>query len=195
MKIILASNNQNKINEIKNILNTEIYSLNDLDIDIEIEEFGQTFEQNALIKCQAISNLYPNDIIIADDSGLCVETLNGAPGVYSARFAIENPEYADNRDLTNNLKLLAALENNENRQAKFVCSICVLHPILGIEILRGEVAGTIASDIQGSQGFGYDPIFINNGQRFSELTREQKNQISHRAQALAKLKECAKCTI
>ncbi len=184
MRIILASNNRGKIEELKSLIETEIYSLDDIGFTEDIEEFGHTFEQNALIKAQAISKLYPNDIVISDDSGLCVTALDNAPGVYSKRFS----GATDNVDAANNQYLLEQMKTIEDRSAKFVTVLCIYAPALEIyQFFRGEVNGEIASDISGEGGFGYDPVFIHNNMRFSQLTREQKNSVSHRGNALKKL--------
>ncbi len=184
--IILATNNKHKVNELKDILDyQDIKSLQDLNLDIEIIENGVTFEQNSLIKAQAIAKLYPDDIIIADDSGICVDVLGGAPGVYSARFS----NAKENTDYNNNLKLLKELENEENREAKFVCCICCVIPNKEPLFFRGELKGRVNTKLGTKEGFGYDPLFIVNDKLVSDMTSEEKNKISHRAIALNKLKD------
>lgn len=183
--IILATNNSHKVKELKDIIDyQEIKSLKDLNLDIEIEENGTTFEQNSLIKAQAIAKLYPNDIIIADDSGICVDALNGAPGVYSARYA----DKTEDADYHNNLKLLEALKDETNRQAKYVCCICCIVRNQEPLFFSGELHGEVNTSLNTKEGFGYDPLFIVNNQLVSDMSREEKNKISHRAIALNKLK-------
>ena len=130
MRIILASNNKGKIKELKDKLGSkyEVLSLVDVNITEDIEEFGITFEQNALIKAQYVSKKYPKDLVIADDSGLEVDYLKGNPGVYSARFAEGEEGYEENKDLTNTKKLLRKLDGDDNRNAKFVTVLCVIKP-------------------------------------------------------------------
>lgn len=185
MRIILATNNQNKVKEMANILDREVYSLKDLDYNIDIEETGTTFKENAYIKAHAISEKYPFDIVISDDSGLEVDALNGAPGVYSARYSFEQTDSA------NNELLLKNLEGIKNRKARFVCMICV--------IINGEAfyfdglfEGEIATSATGNAGFGYDPIFLYNEKSVASLTSVEKNKISHRAKALKKVSEFLK---
>ncbi len=186
MQIILASNNQNKVDELKSILNIEILSLTDIGFTQEIEEFGHTFEQNALIKAQAIAKLYPDSIIISDDSGLEVDYLNGAPGVYSKRFA--NASY--DVDRKNNELLLHKMQGVNERFAQFRTVLCVYNAKSEIcNFYNGIVRGEIATKLSGDNGFGYDPLFVYQGTSFGKLTKEQKNQVSHRARAITKMLE------
>lgn len=190
-KLIVASNNQNKINEIKTILqdvNIEVCSLRDENIDIEVEETGMTFMENAFLKAEAIFNLKKDCYVLADDSGLSVEYLNGEPGIYSARYAGEH-----GNDQKNNEKLLKKLEgvSKENRKAKFICAmVLILDSNKHIKV-QGEVEGTILEKVTGNAGFGYDPLFYAEEfqKSFAEITKEEKNSISHRGRALKKLKE------
>ncbi len=187
MKIFLATGNKHKIKEIEKIFkmdNVEILSIND-GIEIpEVEEDGTTFEENSKKKALEIAK-FTNMITIADDSGLCVDALNGAPGVYSARYAGEH-----GNDLDNNKKLVKELQGIENRKARFVAVITLAKPTGETYSFRGEVEGEIIDNPQGTEGFGYDPHFFMKeyGKTLAEIP-EIKNKISHRARALEKLKE------
>lgn len=186
MEYILASNNQGKINELKSMLGIEIKSLNELGFNDDIEEFGVTFEQNALIKAQAIAKVYPDAIVISDDSGLEVRALDYAPGVYSKRFsgATENVDDANNR------LMLEQMEGVTDRYARFRTTLCVYSEKYDLcHFFNGKVEGTIGFKIDGQNGFGYDPLFIYNGKSFANFTNQEKNQVSHRADALRKLIE------
>lgn len=187
MKIFLATGNKHKIKEIEKIFkmdNVEILSIND-GIEIpEVEEDGTTFEENSKKKALEIAK-FTNMITIADDSGLCVDALGGAPGVYSARYAGEH-----GNDLDNNKKLVKELQGVENRKARFVCVITLAKPTGETYSFRGEVEGDIIDVPQGTEGFGYDPHFFMKeyGKTLAEIP-EIKSKISHRARALEKLKE------
>ncbi len=191
MKIIAATSNAGKIREIKKIFcdeNIEILSMGEIGIDIEIEENGKTFEENALIKARTISNM-TKEIALADDSGLCVEALGGAPGIYSARYAGENATDAERIE-----KLLTELSTQQNRKAKFVSVIALTFPD-GVELTAdGEVHGQIADKAYGDCGFGYDPVFISDelGKTFGVASADEKNSISHRARALNKMYQMIK---
>lgn len=194
MELILASRNKKKIREVETILaghfpGIHILSLDDIGYVGDIEENGTTFEENALIKAHvamaASGNRYA---AIADDSGLAVDALNGAPGVYSARYAGGHGDDAANNALL--LKNLAHLPV-EQRTARFVCCIALVYPD-GKEItVRGVTEGLILDQARGEGGFGYDPYFYYEpfGKTFSELTADEKNAISHRGKAIAKLAE------
>lgn len=188
MKIIFASQNKGKIKEVKAIFNNshfEIVSLFDLGNNIEIEETGETFRDNALIKAQTVYELYKQPIV-SDDSGLMIEQLDGRPGVISARYAGEGCTFADN-----NLKVIGELsEFPEPHKAKFV-STAIFYDGNNIIESVGELHGIIIKEQRGSGGFGYDPIFIPDGydKTISELDFELKNKISHRAKSFEKLKE------
>ena len=186
MKIIAATGNAGKIKAIKKIfsdVNIEILSMGEIGIDIEIEENGTTFEENALIKARTISKM-TGEIALADDSGLCVDAMGGAPGIYSARYA-----GADATDSQRIEKLLEELKDEENRKAKFVSVIAMVFPDGNELTADGEVHGQIAKGVHGEGGFGYDPVFISDelGKTFGEATSEEKNSISHRARALDKM--------
>ena len=197
MKLILASRNKKKIREVEAILanhfpGIHILSLDDVGYVGDIEENGETYEENALTKAhtavEAGKGIYP---AIADDSGLSVDALNGAPGVYSARYAGGHGDDAANNALL--LKNLARV-SAEERTARFVCCIALVYPD-GREItVRGETEGLIIDEARGEGGFGYDPYFYYEpfGKTFSEMTAEEKNAISHRGKAIAKVAEILK---
>ncbi len=197
MKLILASRNKKKIREVEALLaqyieGVQILSLDDIGFEGDIEEDGTTFEENALIKARTAMKAADDRIAaIADDSGLSVDALNGAPGVYSARYAGGHGDDAANNALL--LRNLATVPSHE-RTARFVCCIACVFPD-GREItVRGETEGRIIDDARGDGGFGYDPYFYYEpyGKTFAELTAEQKNAISHRGKAVAKLAEALK---
>lgn len=181
--IILASNNKDKIKEVKEILKDfEIVSLKEAGIDLDVEENGTTFEENALIKARAVAKL-TGKITMADDSGLEIDALNKEPGVYSARYMGHDTSY----DIKNQ-SLIDRLEGveGEDRSGRFVCAIAICFPD-GREIVkRGTMEGLIAKEIKGNNGFGYDPIVYlpEYGKTSAELDPEEKNKISHRGKAL-----------
>lgn len=184
MEYILASNNQGKVDELKSMLGIEIKSLNDLGYSDDIEEFGLTFEQNALIKAQAIAKVYPDAIVISDDSGLEVRALDYAPGVYSKRYSGATTDV----DKANNLLMLKEMEGQTDRYARFRTTLCVYSEKHELCLFfNGIVEGQIGTEIDGENGFGYDPLFIYNGKSFASLTKTEKNQVSHRSAALTKL--------
>ncbi|MDE6005061.1 MAG: RdgB/HAM1 family non-canonical purine NTP pyrophosphatase [Oscillospiraceae bacterium] len=187
MKIVMATNNKNKLKEARDIFNSlgiEIISQKEAGISIEPEENGKTFAENALIKAHAVHDLLKCPVI-ADDSGLCVDALDGRPNVYSARYAPEGQQCQ---------KLLQELENipENQRTAQFVAVIAFVDKN-GKEILcEGVCHGAIGFEEKGSNGFGYDPVFLYQGKSFAELSAEEKNAISHRGLALRKLYEIIK---
>ena len=188
MKIVVATKNKGKIREIKAILSDERYevlSMSDLGIDVEVEENADTFTGNATKKAVEIMKLC-NEITLADDSGLVVEALNGAPGVYSARYAGEHGD-----DLQNNLLLLKNMENETNRKAKFVCAMALAFPNGKIINVEGEFHGLIDYEMKGTGGFGYDVLFYlpEYGMTSAEISSEEKNKISHRSKALQLIKD------
>lgn len=200
MKIVFATNNQHKLDEIRDILGKkfEIVSLNDIGCHEDIPETGTTLEQNAIQKAEYIYRKYGLSCF-ADDTGLEVDALNGAPGVYSARYA--GGEGHDSE--ANMQKLLKELGENNNRKARFRTVIALLLKDEGkkeqgckdspcdAQLFEGIVNGSIAREKHGTEGFGYDPIFVPDGyeQSFAELGVEIKNKISHRARAVKKLAE------
>lgn len=187
MELLLASNNKNKLNELKQILSAhfEVFSLEQKGIISEPEETGSTFAENSFIKARAAMEK-SGICSIADDSGLVVECLNGEPGVFSSRYAGEKAD--DNK---NNMLLLKNMENMQNRRAKFVCAITLIYPDYTVLTASGECEGEILTSPEGNNGFGYDPVFYISeyGKTFAELDIEIKNKISHRAKALANLSE------
>ncbi len=185
MEIIFATNNENKTREIRNILGSSfrLLSLNDLNIGEEIPEDGSTLESNALHKARYIFKKF-NRSVFADDTGLEIDILNGLPGVKSARFAGENKNSDANID-----KVLLLMGKSENRNARFRTVIALIFE--GREsVFEGVVEGRIINERRGSDGFGYDPVFIPDGESrtFAEMTLEEKNRISHRARAFEKLR-------
>lgn len=186
MKIVLASSNKKKIAELSDIISNlfeekiEILTLKDVGISDEIVEDGNSFAENALIKARAAAK--SGMIGVGDDSGLSVNALNGAPGIFSARYAGEH-----GNDELNNKKLLENMENINNREAAFVCCIACVFPD-GREdiVVHGYINGEILKEYRGSGGFGYDPIFYlkEYGKTMAELEPHEKNKISHRSNAL-----------
>jgi XTP/dITP diphosphohydrolase len=190
MKIVLATNNKHKIEEIKDILSDpqlEILTLNDFKDFPKIEETGKTLEENAILKTQAIYQ-FTKLISLADDSGLEVDALDGAPGVLSSRFAGQHCSYKDN-----NMKLLSLMKNipPEKRGATFVCVVAIAKDLDNIRTVRGEVRGIITTEERGESGFGYDPVFYlpELDKTFAQLSFKEKNEKSHRAFAFRKAKE------
>lgn len=190
MELIAATGNQGKVKEIRAILGKlgfEIFSLRDMKIETEIEENGESFEENALIKARTIAKM-TKKAVIADDSGLCVDALGGAPGIYSARYAGENAT-----DEMRIQKLLESMKNvpSEDRGAHFVCAVALVLPDGREFTVRGCVYGHIALAPEGNGGFGYDPVFCSDetGRIFACMSAEEKNAISHRSRALKKLAE------
>ncbi|MDY3266019.1 MAG: non-canonical purine NTP diphosphatase [Phocaeicola sp.] len=184
-KLVFATNNAHKLDEIRAILGNkmEILSLNDIDCHADIPETADTLEGNAALKAQYIYKNFGLDCF-ADDTGLEVEALNGAPGIYSARYA--GGEGHDSE--ANMKKLLAEMEGKENRKARFRTAICLIED--GKEhLFEGIVNGEIIQERRGGSGFGYDPVFVPEGytETFAEMGNDEKNKISHRARAVAKL--------
>ena len=184
MKIVLASRNKHKIIEWQNTLakfvdGVEILSLDDVGVYGEIEEDGDTFKENAKIKAMAAAK--SGYISVGEDSGLAVNALDGAPGVYSARYAGDHGD-----DDANNAKLLRKLADKKDRSAKFVCTIACVDEKGDTHYFVGETDGVIIDEKRGDGGFGYDPLFYYEplSKTFSELTAEQKNAVSHRGKAI-----------
>ena len=201
MKFVAATNNAHKLAEMRRILERmghTVVSQSEAGVHIEPDETGKTFSENSVIKAQAICDAcgFPT---VADDSGLCVDALSGAPGVYSARYAGVHGD-----DDANNKKLLREMVGVEQarRGAKFVSAVCVCLPGGAHEVYLGECPGSIGFDERGTNGFGYDPLFIptevgvgascvpNTERRtYAQLSADEKDAISHRARALAKLEQ------
>lgn len=189
-KLIFATTNEGKVTEVRSILkdlDCEIVSLKDIDLDIDIVEDGDTFEENAAIKARAIMEL-TGEMVLADDSGLEVDYLNKAPGIYSARFLGKDTSYkVKNQYIID--KLAEAKE--KERSARFICAVAFASPGGYITVTRGTIEGFIGYEEKGGNGFGYDPIFYlpEYNCTTAELSTEKKNEISHRAQALREMKE------
>ncbi len=186
-KIVLATNNQNKLREVRQILTPlgiEVLSQKEAGTHANPEENGTTFAANAEIKARAVFEEIGLPVI-ADDSGLCVDALDGAPGVYSARFAPEGALCS---------KLLSVMQDvpEGQRTARFVTAIALIDADGTLQICEGECCGTIGYEERGTNGFGYDPVFMYGDRSFAELSAEEKNQVSHRANALKKLYEVLK---
>lgn len=189
-RLVFATGNQGKMREIREILGEsipEILSMKEAGIDIDIVEDGTSFEENALIKARAVSRA-ASIMAMADDSGLEVDCMGGAPGIYSARFLGEDTSY----DIKNHYIIDKAMQVPlEERTARFVCAIACVLPDGREWVIRGTVEGRIHDRQAGENGFGYDPIFFlpERGMTTAELPREEKNAISHRGRALRAMKE------
>ncbi len=186
MTLVLATGNKHKVREVREILDPEgitVIGADEAGGMPEVEEDRPTFAENAAKKAVECARAL-HKTVLADDSGLAVDALNGAPGVYSARYAGEHGNHPANID-----KVLRELNGVENRRARFVCVLAVASPEGRIETVEGQVVGRIAQIPQGTRGFGYDPIFIPDGyeKTFAQLPAETKNKLSHRGDALRKL--------
>lgn len=188
-KIVVATNNSHKLKEIKEILKGyEILSLKDIDFNDDIVEDGNSFEENSLIKARTVHNYLKSKkldyIVMADDSGICADALNGEPGIYSARYAGEHDDKANRK------KLIKELEGKD-KTAYFNCTIVLYYPDDKYKVFEGKTYGIIINEEKGDSGFGYDPIFYSNdlNKTFGEATEEEKNRVSHRGRALEKMKE------
>ena len=188
-KIVFATGNQGKLREVKKILadlNVDIVSMKEEGIQIDVDENGTTFAENAQIKATAIG-AHTDAIVLADDSGLVIDALNGEPGIYSARYLGEDTSYR-----IKNQNLIDRLEGvpDEKRTARFVCAIAAALPDGTVLHTEGTIEGIIGYEERGENGFGYDPIFCvpKLGQTTAELTDDEKNAISHRGSALEKMK-------
>lgn len=183
MKIILASNNKGKIREVRKVLGEgfEVFALADVGFTDEIEEDGNSFEENAFIKVHAIAEKFGEYVIIADDSGICANALGGEPGIYSARYCGEH-----GKDEENNKKLLQNLSDKDDKSAYYACSIAARLPSGEEFAVFGRCDGVITENAAGNGGFGYDPIFYlpQFNKTMAELTDDEKNSISHRGEAL-----------
>lgn len=189
MKCVVFTNNKGKLSELQLLLqqlNFSVYGYRDITKkEIDVVEDGSTFHENAFKKVSALSS-YSNDILIADDSGLEIDVLNKEPGVYSARYGGE--------DLTDHDRCLYVLEKMKNhtyRKARFQCVLAIIMPDKSHFFVQGTCEGTLATTVKGENGFGYDPIFIPLGHEktFGELGNQLKHSLSHRAKAMAKLKD------
>ncbi len=190
-KIVFATGNANKMREIREILGEENYdikSMKESDINIDIVEDGNTFEENSLIKARAVAKYASDAIVLADDSGLEIDALNKEPGIYSARYMGEETSY----DIKN-ANLIDRLDGVEkkDRSARFVCAVSAVFPDGTESVVRGTIEGYIGWEPMGTNGFGYDPIFYlwDKDVSTASLSPEDKNAISHRGQALRMIKE------
>lgn len=189
MNIIIASNNKGKIKEFKKILEPlgyNVFSQSEAGVNIEVEETGTTFEENAKLKARAIYNL-KHTAVLADDSGIVVDYLNGEPGIYSARYMGLQTDEERRRCVLYKMKDA----KKEDRTARYVCCICYIEENGKENIVNGIWEGIVADKEYGENGFGYDPIFMPNGsdKTVAQMLPEEKNTISHRAMAIQKLKE------
>lgn len=190
-RIVFATGNQDKMKEIRMILSDlgmPIYSMKEVGVEMDIVEDGTSFEENAEIKARAVARVLTDDIILADDSGLEIDYLDKAPGIYSARFAGEDTSY----DVKNRI-FLDRLEGvpDEQRTARFVCAVAAVFPDGSARTVRGTIEGRIAHEILGENGFGYDPIFYvpEYGCTTGEMSVELKNELSHRGKALRAMRK------
>ena len=196
-KLILATSNKDKAREIAEILSDTpfvVTTMKEEGYDPDIVEDGKTFEENALIKARTVHALAEGAYVMADDSGLCIDALDGAPGIYSARFCGEDSTYPEKF-----AKIFEMLKDvpEEKRTAKFVCSIAVVRPDGSEFTVRGEVCGVLHEKPMGDGGFGYDPIFYvpEFGMTTAQMTKEQKNSISHRGKASRAMAEKLKADL
>ena len=196
-KLILATSNKDKAREIAEMLDGTpfvVTTMKEEGFDPDIVEDGKTFEENALIKARAVHALAEGAYVMADDSGLCIDALDGAPGIYSARFCGEDSTYPEKF-----AKIFEMLKDvpEEKRTAKFVCSIAVVRPDGSEFTVRGEVCGVLHEKPMGDGGFGYDPIFYvpEFGMTTAQMTKEQKNSISHRGKASRAMAEKLKAEL
>lgn len=195
MKLIFATGNKDKMNEIREImedLGFEVTSMKDEGIDSDPDENGSSFEENALIKAEAVHKIVKEKgmeaIVLADDSGLEIDCLNKEPGIYSARYMGRDVPYSEkNADLIRRTNETG----DKDRTARFVCAVAAFFPDGTSKVVRGTIEGTVAFEPSGNRGFGYDPIFYvpELGCTTADLTNEQKNSVSHRGNALRLMKE------
>lgn len=194
--IIFATGNAEKMREIRSILKgmkiqgeeTKVLSMKEAGIELSIKEDGKSFEENAMIKAKAVAEVVKDAIVLADDSGLSIDYLNGEPGIYSARYLGENTSYhIKNANLIERLKGAS----DEKRTARFVCAIAAVLPTGDVLCETGVVEGIIGYEEKGENGFGYDPIFYlpSFGKTTAELAEDEKNEISHRGKALRAIRK------
>lgn len=189
-EILIATKNTGKVKDFETLLNPlgiHVLSLNDLEEDLDVEETGMTFEENAILKAETVATAL-GKVVIADDSGLEIDALQGAPGVYSARFA--GPEKSDDDNIDKVLGKMRGVPEKE-RAARFRCVLAIAGPRRITETFSGSCEGQIIHERRGTNGFGYDPIFFlpQKGRTMAELSSEEKGELSHRGAALAKLQE------
>ena len=192
MKFVIATHNSHKVIEFKRILEplgVEVLSQKEAEINVDVEENGTTFLENAKIKAEAVCK-EGNCVAIADDSGICIDAFDGAPGIYSARFLGEDTPYTEkNAIILENLKDTP----DDKRGARYVCAICCVFPNGDVINTEGVCEGKMGYEAKGSNGFGYDPIFMVGDKSIAEISDEEKDKISHRGIALKKfVKELSK---
>jgi XTP/dITP diphosphohydrolase len=190
-EIVIATSNQNKLKEFSRMLEPfgyKVLSLKDVNVSIDVEETGKTFEENSYLKASCIASKLPGKIVIADDSGLEVHALNNFPGIYSARF-MEGRPYSEKC-----LEIIKRLEGKKDRSANFTCAVTLLNFDKEVHCFVGKAYGKIADQIRGQDGFGYDPIFISDelNKTFGEASGEEKDSVSHRGQAFRQLEDFLK---
>ena len=191
MKLLIASNNAHKVREIEEILSgyfDEMVTMRQAGLDIDVVEDGSTFRENAVKKATEILEKSGYDATLADDSGLCVDALGGAPGVYSARYAGEGHD-----DLANNAKLMADMQDvpDEQRTCRFVSAVALARRGQPVLVVEGKAEGMLLHAARGENGFGYDPYFFYPpfGKSFAQLSAQEKNSVSHRRHALDALRK------
>lgn len=190
-QLVFATNNKNKLKEIRHLLegsDWQVLSLKDIGITHEVIEDADSFEGNALKKASEIMNLC-HHVTLADDSGIMVEVLGGRPGIYSARFALDDVKDGEQIDEANNDKMLSLMAREDSRKAKYVCALAIVHPSGETAVITEECHGEIAFEKSGSGGFGYDCLFYlpEYGCTMASISAEEKNRISHRAKAMRKM--------
>lgn len=188
MKLIIASNNKGKIKEFKALLEPlgyEVLSQSEAGVNIEVEETGKTFAENSALKAKAIFDVTENCAVLADDSGLMVDALNGEPGVYSARYGGLDSDDKRTAFLLKNMSNVA----DEKRTARFVCHIHLIKADGSTIDVEGKCEGKIGYEPKGENGFGYDPVFMYGDKSFAQVSADVKNSVSHRANALKLLIE------
>lgn len=185
MVLYVATKNQGKIKEINKIMESAGITCKSFPDMEDVEETGSTFEENAKIKADFLSARLKDEYVIADDSGLSVDALQGAPGIYSARFSGTHGD-----DKANNMKVLKEMQGIENRKCRFICSIALSKNGRTIQTFYGELEGEVGYEERGENGFGYDSIFLlPNGKTTAEIESDEKNKISHRYKALEELRD------
>lgn len=185
MILYVATKNQGKIKEINKIMESAGITCKSFPDMENVEETGSTFEENAKIKADFLSSKLKDEYVIADDSGLSVDALQGAPGIYSARYSGTHGD-----DKANNLKVLKEMQGKENRKCRFICAIALSRNGTTVKTFHGELEGEVGYEERGENGFGYDSIFLlPNGKTTAEIDSDEKNKISHRYKALEQLRD------
>lgn len=185
MILYVATKNQGKIKEINKIMESAGITCKSFPDMEDVEETGSTFEENAKIKADFLSSKLRDEYVIADDSGLSVDALQGAPGIYSARYSGTHGD-----DKANNFKVLKEMQGKENRKCRFICAIALSKNGTTVKTFHGELEGEVGYEERGEKGFGYDSIFLlPNGKTIAEIDSDEKNKISHRYKALEQLRD------